>query len=973
MARRIRMLGVAAVLVTVSATTASLALPGSPATAAQPNAAGDYCHGQCNDILPPGENGNATLADILGNKALGTHPPHTQDQLGTYGDLVNSYKGLTNDKLGKFFNDSSFGVPEDQVESTSKPREDVTVVRDKHGIPHITGTTRSGTEYGAGFVAGQDRLWMMDVFRHVGRGELSGFAGGAQANRDLEQTFWHAAPYSEADMQKQIDRMKNSTPRAKQAFEDVENYVRGINDYIDKSHAGRYFPGEYDVTGHVNPVTNQGTIEHFKPTDMVSIAGVIGALFGSGGGGEVTSALVKEAAEAKYGAAKGDAMWRSFREQNDPEADTTVHDAKFPYAGSPAQPKGVAMPDKGSVTEQEIIQDPQGTGKPGSPEAKAATKTPLAADTADKATARQPGKALPRNADGSLNTDAAKGLFDKGVLPGNLLSKKHGMSNALVVSGKHTASGNPVAVFGPQTGYFAPQLLMLEELQGPGISSRGAAFGGLSFYVELGRGADYSWSATSAAQDVTDTYAVDLCNGDGSPATKDSKSYMYHGKCEPMDVLEADDKWSPTLADGTGEGSYKLVNYRTKYGIVQQRATIGGKPVAYTALRSSYMHEADSIIGFQKFNDPNAIKGPEDFQKAAQDINYTFNWFYVDSKHTAYYNSGSNPVRAANTDPNLPIKAEKQFEWQGFSPDTYTADYTPPAEHPNSIDQDFYTSWNNKPAKDYTSPGFGVGSVYRSDLLTERVRALTDSGTKVTRASLTSAMADAAVADLRGERVLPQLLRVIDSEPVTDPAQVEVVNGLRNWLRNGALRKETHAGSHKYTDADTIKTMDAWWPLLVNAEFHPNMGDDLYRSMTTALQINESPSGGQNGPSTGKQSVESAQPHKGSSFQFGWWSYVDKDLRSVLGDKVPGALSQKYCGGGDLAQCRATLLSTLTSAANTSMSDTYPGDADCGKGDQRCADSIIQRPIGGITDDKISWQNRPTFQQVVEYPAHRPS
>src|SRR5437764_4711276 len=41
----------------------------------------DYCLGQCNDILPPGENGNASLAYILANKALGTRPAHTDDQL----------------------------------------------------------------------------------------------------------------------------------------------------------------------------------------------------------------------------------------------------------------------------------------------------------------------------------------------------------------------------------------------------------------------------------------------------------------------------------------------------------------------------------------------------------------------------------------------------------------------------------------------------------------------------------------------------------------------------------------------------------------------------------------------------------------------------------------------------------------------------------------------------------------------------
>ncbi len=64
-------------------------------SAAAADSATDYCLGQCNDILPPGENGNATLADILANKALGTHPAHSDDQLGPYANLSDGYSTLT--------------------------------------------------------------------------------------------------------------------------------------------------------------------------------------------------------------------------------------------------------------------------------------------------------------------------------------------------------------------------------------------------------------------------------------------------------------------------------------------------------------------------------------------------------------------------------------------------------------------------------------------------------------------------------------------------------------------------------------------------------------------------------------------------------------------------------------------------------------------------------------------------------------
>src|SRR5882757_10173815 len=196
----------------------------------------DYCAGQCADILPPGENGNATLTDILGNKVLGTRPANTMDQLGPYSSLATGYSTLSDATITSFFNNASFGVPSDQVASVTTPRSDVTITRDKSGIPHITGTTRSGTEYGAGYAAAQDRLWLMDLFRHVGRGQLSSFAGGAAANRELEQEFYQQAPYTEADLQAQVNYLSTSSgTRGQQALADAQAYVDGINAYITAS------------------------------------------------------------------------------------------------------------------------------------------------------------------------------------------------------------------------------------------------------------------------------------------------------------------------------------------------------------------------------------------------------------------------------------------------------------------------------------------------------------------------------------------------------------------------------------------------------------------------------------------------------------------------------------------------------------------------------------------------------------------
>ena len=966
--RRVRLLAVAA----AAALAATTAMAGAATAAPRPQSSAlsvvDDCGGQCYDILPPGENGNETLAQILLFKVFGVYPGNSDDQLAPYANLVTSATGLTDAQINQFYNSSSFGVPSADVQSTESPEPGVSIVFDDSGIPHITGTTRAEAEYGAGYAGAQERLWVMDLLRHLGRGELTSFAGGNPSNQALEQNLWRGAPYTEADLQTQVASLSGAGSNGAQVKTDIDNYLAGINAYITATgpSAANDFPGEYDLTGQ--------SMQPFTETDLIAIADVIGALFGNGGGEQLQSALVKQAAEAQYGTAQGDAVFSALREQNDPEATLTIHNgASFPY-GQATGENGLAMPDPGSAQGVNIVQNATGTG------AKATTATAAAAGkTVAKASSAQLAKqvaTLQKKLPASLRGKASSlvGLNNNGALPGVQVpapGQQHpGMSNALVVSGKDTASGNPVAVFGPQTGYFAPQLLMLEEVQGPGLSARGASFAGLNMYVELGRGPSYAWSATSGEQGTSDTFAVPLCNTDGSTPSTSSTAYIDNGVCTPMTKLTRSDSWSPTTADSTAAGSYDLVMYRTNYGLVDYTATIGGKPVAYTIQRSQYMHEADSAIGFMLFNNPSVMSTPAGFESAASNVNFDFNWFYVNSAHTAYFNSGQNPVRASGTDPNLPLWGTSADEWANWNPTTYTESDTPASAHPNSVDQDYYVSWNNKQALGYSAAdgNFSWGPVQRVDLLNTGIRNYLATGAKFTESSLVKVMETAATTDLRGQEVLPLLLNVINSSPVTDATQKALVAELTSWAGAGSRIAPTSQGAQTFQNAAAIQLMDAWWPLLLQAEFQSGMGANLFDATIADMQTNESPSGGQEISVSGVvNSSNQAQPHKGSSFQFGWWGYVSKDLRAVLGQSVSDPLPVTYCGAGSLSACRTALLNSLVAASQESASTVYPADSYCSAGNQWCADSIIQSPLGGITHAETTWQNRPTYQQVVSF------
>ena len=945
------------------------------------------------DILPPGANGLDNAGQLAAWEVNQARPAHNDDQLAMYRDLVYVAPHLQPQDLNRYYKDSSFGVRSGDVERTENPSSgslSATIVRDKSfGVPHIYSSTRPGVMFGAGYAAAEDRLFFIDVLRHAGRAQLASFIGGSKGNRDMDVSTLQSAPYNDSELQGQLDRLPALYGAdGQQVLDDINSFVAGINEYINEAKLDpNKMPAEYAALGHP-----QGP-DSWKASDIVAEASLIGGIFGKGGGTQLAWGQILQSFQQRFGAGPGEQLWRDWRGPEDPEAPTTVHTGSFPYQTEPATPAAgsVALSDPGSFTPASYVTAASGSAAPSAAKRRARG--------ARVGSAPAPAPAFPRSA-----------------------------SNALLVSGSHTTSGHPIAVMGPQVGYFTPQILMEEDLHGPGIDARGAAFAGVNLYVELGRGRDYAWSATSAGQDIVDDFAVDLCNPNGSPPAKDSTYYMLRGQCVPMDAATVTESWVPNPADTTPPGSQTMTVYRTKYGTVLGRATIAGKPVAYTELRSTYNHEIDSALGFLDFNNPDRMHNAQDFERAAYRIGYTFNWFYVDDRDIAYFNSGNNPVRDPRTDPLLPVRA--QFEWQGFNPSINTATYTPTSQHPQVINQDFLTSWNNKQARGYGAADGFYSTVYRSQLLDDRIRAGLANGRKMSLTDLVNAMEDAGTVDLRGDKDLPWMLDVIGTP--SDPQLAAAVSELRAWVRGGAHRRAPSPGA-PYDHADAVRIMDAWYPLAVAGMFKPALGDQLYNQITAQLAIDNPPNN------------EGA--HLGSAYDNGWFGYVQKDLRDLLA-QVPSAPSRRtaptctprrrrrhrrlcrargqgqgqaaalrarrgqrqgrgqrpgapspsptpapqpstpaaggvlqpwhrvYCGNGVLSACRAMLMDTLHQALAADPAKLY-ADSDCANagepgGLQKCFDAIGFRAVGAITQPLTAWVNRPTYQQALEIQGHRP-
>ena len=152
------------------------------------------------DILPAGENGLVTLAQLRRFERTGKRPANSQDELAPYASLVFGAKTLTDATLGRYYLDESFGIPRGQITATEHPSPSVPVViyRDRHDIPHVYGATDPAMAFGAGYAQAQDRLFLMDVLRHYGAGTLTSLLGPSCADEQMDHDELLLAPYTTA-------------------------------------------------------------------------------------------------------------------------------------------------------------------------------------------------------------------------------------------------------------------------------------------------------------------------------------------------------------------------------------------------------------------------------------------------------------------------------------------------------------------------------------------------------------------------------------------------------------------------------------------------------------------------------------------------------------------------------------------------------------------------------------------------------
>jgi acyl-homoserine lactone acylase PvdQ len=536
-------------------------------------------------------------------------------------------------------------------------------------------------------------------------------------------------------------------------------------------------------------------------------------------------------------------------------------------------------------------------------------------------------------------------------------------SNAVLVAPGLSKSGKPLWAAGPQVDYWSPQIFSEYELHGGGLDVTGVTFPGASPWPLIGHGVDFAWSGTSANGDNNDTFVETLCNVDGSPATSKSRAYMYRGKCTPF--FERDVRvTTPPPSAGNQNPSQEIVYHplRSVHGPVFAFATVKGKPVALTKAKAVDFRELDAVLPFMAM----AENQPTDFasfKQAFSPFPGTENWFYVDDRSVGFLQSGYYPAHARGADVDLPYNGDGTGDWRGFDPDRYTYDFIPLSRRPQaeSTKQPIIVSWNQKEAPGWRKgpTEWTDGSVHRAELLYHRLRdRIADGDRKTDLVGLTRAVNEAATEDLRGAEVYPWMRKVIARGAPDDERWLGLLDA---WHADGSHRLDLN-GDNVYEHSAAVALFDEWWPLFVRAAFEPGLGGELFGKVESGFL------------SLGTTTAD--------GWGWGWSSHVEKDLRMVLGRRVRGPHSRRYCGGANKrrarAACRTILLETLHQAVGNARVRFATDDpaawrvpATCAQASPPLCDQNVPTALGAVETPPFPWQNRGTYHQVVEMAGRR--
>jgi hypothetical protein len=243
--------------------------------------------------------------------------------------------------------------------------------------------------------------------------------------------------------------------------------------------------------------------------------------------------------------------------------------------------------------------------------------------------------------------------------------------------------------------------------------------------------------------------------------------------------------------------------------------------------------------------------------------------------------------------------------------------------------------------------------VQRVDLLLDNL----GHGGDLTPAKVVSAMNKAATQDVREITVEPALSKLLHGGRAPSKRDAELLTLLDQWHRQGA---SVLGNANGQVIAPGAAIMDTAWPLLADSWASPVLG----RKLTAELASFDPQF---DGPLSGQQV---------NGQEKSWIAYLNKDLRTILGERVRGKYAVRYCGGGSLKRCRKLMWQAIDQAGRQLAARQGPNPSDWHS--SATAERISFVP-GVLTIPGTSqlyamrYTNRPSgIQQVLSFYGHAP-
>ena len=510
----------------------------------------------------------------------------------------------------------------------------VTVLRDAHGVPHISAATPDDLFMAQGYVTAQDRLWQLDLLRRNANGELAeilGFVGKPVIQHDRAQRVF--------GIRRTAERIyANLSPADRRRLDD---YARGVNAFIDQ---------------HQDSLPPEFSLLFYKPKpwrgeDSVSI------------GLMMVETL--------------DTHWLTKLSRERISAD--LHHAKLE---SDLYPVG-SWRDRPPTGIQVDLSQPRPAPAPGSDDddddrtqasVKGYSSTAKAKEYLPAGSARLkpcPGTSCPdpsslpgglsrqvleSQGDAQAGEDlrelrAAIGLPDcQGCVAG---------SNNWVISGKHTASGKPLLSNDMHLGLTVPNVWYMADLSAPGFHAAGVTLPGMPFVI-AGHNEHVAWGFTALMGDVQDLYAEKL-DGKGNYEAQDGSWKRLTVDHEVIKVRGRED----LVLDVESTDHGPLLNPV----LTRTEQPLALKWTLYdTTLNVLPLFEIDTASNWNEFSAAMA-----QWAWPTQSVVYA-----DDQGHIAYHAVGRVPIRPAGL-AGVPIQ-DRRHEWQGYVPfDTMPNSVDPPS------------------------------------------------------------------------------------------------------------------------------------------------------------------------------------------------------------------------------------------------------------------------------------------------------